>query len=67
MNIKERTNELGTLLLEFYDETKKCIKGAENPKERLAVRALLNALASYHGNLEDCYKHPENIDEVKYQ
>ena len=67
MEMKERTRELGDLLLEFYDETKKCIKRAETEKDRLHVRALLNALASYHGDLEECYKHPEYIEEVKHE
>ena len=65
MEMKERTRELGDLLLEFYDETKKCIKRAETEKDRLRVRALLNALASYYAELEDYYKHPENINVVE--
>ena len=67
MTIKERTRDLGEKMLEVYDETKKCIKDAKTEKEKLQVRALLNAIASYHGDLEDCYKHPENIEYVKHE
>lgn len=67
MDIKERSDELGNQLLTFYIETKMCIKLAQTHEERLAVRELLNALALFHGNLEEYYKHPENIDDLIYQ
>lgn len=67
MNIKDRTHELGVQLLEVYDETRKCIKDANTPEDRLRIRALLNAFASYYGDLEDCYKHPENIEYIKHE
>ena len=68
MEIKKKTKELSDQLLEkVFDETKKCIKHAETHEDRLRVRSLLNAFASYYGTLEDYYKHPQDIDEILYQ
>lgn len=67
MTFNEKVEYLGNLMLEVYDETRKCIKAAETETEKLKVRALLNAIASYHGGLEDDYRHPENIIYIKHE
>lgn len=67
MSIKKKTSELGDQMLTIFTETKKCIKEAQDPNDKMFVRELLNAIALFHGELEECYKHPENIEDVKFE
>lgn len=65
MDVKERARELSCKLFVLVGEITECIKCAQTEKERMYVRALLNALASWQGELEDYYNHPENINDVE--